>query len=106
VLPESEYLALKAEVFNRAGWLCEGCGRKRYLTPHHRKLLSQGGMDAAENLLALCKRCHDWAHEHVAESVRNGRIVPSWADPAERPVLLHDGRKVLLTPTGGYALAA
>ena len=107
VLPENEYLALKQRVYDRAGRLCERCGTgRRRLTPHHRKLLSQGGRDEITNMLSLCSICHDEVHDEPTDSMVNGWIVPSYGDPAAEPVLLFDGRKVLLTDAGGYELAA
>ena len=42
--------------------LCEMCKRNGKLTPaeevHHIKPLSQGGTNAVENLMSLCKVCH------------------------------------------------
>jgi len=103
LLPESEYWALKIRVFRRAGLRCERCGTgRRQLTPHHRKLLSQSGQDAAENLAALCPQCHDWVHGHPHLAHAAGWIVQSWADPGGQPMLIHTGELVLLGADGTY----
>jgi predicted restriction endonuclease len=39
-----------------------GCERRRGEHAHHVQFRSQGGDDAAYNLLWLCRICHDAAH--------------------------------------------
>lgn len=61
-----------AEVLHRASGVCEGCHepapfkRKKdnspYLEVHHKKQLSAGGEDTAENAEALCPNCHRNLH--------------------------------------------
>lgn len=41
--------------------LCEVCG-KQAVDIHHIKYKSQLGGDNIENLIALCRNCHDQAH--------------------------------------------
>jgi len=41
--------------------LCEVCGRIA-VDIHHIKYRSQGGSDDVDNLIALCRKCHDLAH--------------------------------------------
>jgi len=107
LLGSSDYGLLKQLVRERASHLCEKCGREnRRLTPHHRKLLSQGGYDGADNLASLCSQDHDWCHEHPVEAMAAGWIVPSYENPATYPMLLFDGRRVILTPGGEYEQAA
>lgn len=40
---------------------CEHCGG-RAVDIHHIKLRSQGGRDEIKNLMALCRKCHEMAH--------------------------------------------
>lgn len=40
---------------------CENCG-KRASDVHHLKFRSQGGMDEIENLMGLCRKDHERAH--------------------------------------------
>ena len=40
---------------------CEICGKKA-VDIHHIKYRSQGGGNEIENLIALCRKCHDRAH--------------------------------------------
>jgi len=74
---------------------------------HHRKLKSRGGKDEAANLLYLHHECHNMGtnsvHSKVALATEKGWIVNSWADPAEVPVVLGDGRVVILQNDGRIA---
>lgn len=58
-LPE----ALRQAVFFRDDWMCRACGNRRTLDPHHVIYRSHGGKDELNNLLILCRRCHDDEHE-------------------------------------------
>ena len=41
--------------------LCERCqGASAEI--HHITYRSHGGLDEFDNLIALCRRCHDWSH--------------------------------------------
>lgn len=40
---------------------CENCGN-RAVDVHHLKFRSQGGEDIPENLMGLCRDCHNRAH--------------------------------------------
>ena len=42
---------------------CENCGR-RAVDIHHLVFRSHGGGNDIENLMALCRDCHDEAHEN------------------------------------------
>lgn len=41
--------------------LCEQCGAVA-VDIHHKTKKSQGGADDVENLIALCRKCHDKEH--------------------------------------------
>ena len=48
--------------------LCEACLRKA-VDIHHITYKSRGGKDEIKNLIALCRKCHDKAHnEELSES--------------------------------------
>ena len=42
--------------------LCENCG-KRAVDVHHLVLRSHGGTDNPDNLILLCRNCHEKAHK-------------------------------------------
>ena len=47
--------------------LCEACHRKA-IDLHHIKYKSRGGGDEVQNVIALCRKCHDLAHnEYISE---------------------------------------
>lgn len=101
--------ALREQLWQRCGGYCEKCGST--LNPnnwalHHRKLRSQGGQDAIENVVALHHKCHNLGtksvHLNPALSTEQGYIVPSWAEPAAWELLLPNGSLVLLSPEGNY----
>lgn len=73
---------------------------------HHRHPGGMGGskraaIHAAPGLLQVCGQgntsgCHGWIENHRTEAKVRGWLVPSGSDPAEVPVELWDGRRVLL----------
>ena len=104
----------------RSGGWCEvrlpGVCLGRAANMHHRKNRSQGGKWAASNLLDLCGSgttgCHGVLTDpqgRRAEYEATGWIVPSYADPAEVPVLIHNATTghdwVLLNDKGDLAFA-
>jgi hypothetical protein len=99
---------LREKVLERCQGLCEKCGRSlpESWALHHRKLRSQGGKDVVQNFLALHHACHnmgtDAVHMNPANSIKNGFIVPSWADPDTTLVTLADGSSVILSSEGTY----
>jgi predicted restriction endonuclease len=48
---------------------------------HHRLLRSQGGQDVDDNLIALCKNHHDWAHDNSEDARLLGLIIKTGDDP-------------------------
>ena len=97
---------LRLALYARCGGRCERCGRDLAdcgFDGAHRKGRGQGGPDTPVNVAALCRRCHEGAHANPARACDEGWMVPGWGDPAVTPVTLHNGRRVWLTPGGGYA---
>jgi hypothetical protein len=80
---EEEYRQASILVENRARGRCEirsthDCDGISTGYPHHRKLRSQGGSNALDNLLAVCFTGHQWIHQVLprAEAERLQLIVP------------------------------
>lgn len=106
--------ATRSMVLARAGHRCESCGTSILGTPyslHHRRPKGMGGTRAATvhslvNLLALCGSgttgCHGLVHLHPTAARDAGYLVHQGASPARVAVLVHDGRRVLLTAVGTY----
>jgi hypothetical protein len=82
---------------------CERCGLRPATDCHHRKLTAQGGPDAASNLAAICRECHDWCHAHPKDAQLSGFILPPQGDPRVRALLLWDGSLVLIDDQGDYS---
>ncbi len=61
-LSEEDYNAVCRYVLNRDDWRCQACGQREQLEVHHLQHRSQGGSDAADNLIVLCGPCHRAAH--------------------------------------------
>ncbi len=59
-------------------WPCEWCGKPSLvqdLDCHHVRFRSQGGGDEPENLIGLCRPCHEKAHAgKLSESDLKSRV--------------------------------
>ena len=55
-----EWAAIREQVLARANWRCQACRLRRRLDVHHVVKRSQGGSDFdLDQLVALCRWCHD-----------------------------------------------
>lgn len=66
----------KAYVLTRDNYTCQHCKGKskdNRLEVHHIVFRSQNGSDEEENLIVLCKTCHDALHEGAITLKRNGK---------------------------------
>ena len=58
------YSSRREAVLNRDNYTCQCCGKKHTrLEVHHIVFRSQGGTDDENNLITLCKECHDAIHD-------------------------------------------
>lgn len=58
---EELQVSVRLRVLERDSYRCQKCGGGQALTLHHMVRVSEGGSNAAENLLTLCRTCHtDW----------------------------------------------
>lgn len=101
-------------VVRRSGASCEapldvhpGDRCRGLLHVHHRLPVSWGGKPDVANLLHLCESVHSWAHNHPVAAITWGLLVPRRegqrpSDPSRYPVVVADGRRVLLTDAGQY----
>ncbi len=64
------YYNVKAYVLDRDGYRCQS-GRKvehdKVLQVHHKVFRSQGGTDTPDNLVTICRRCHEDLHAGMFE---------------------------------------
>jgi HNH endonuclease len=65
---------------------CEGCGSAAPLDFAHRIRRSQGGPWSPSNALALCRRCHEFAHDRPLLAQALGWEVLPHVDLSRRPV--------------------
>ncbi|MBK9470737.1 MAG: HNH endonuclease [bacterium] len=59
--------SVRAKVLSRDRHRCTtpGCGSPRFLEVHHLVARQHGGTNDAANLVTLCSRCHQFAHERM-----------------------------------------
>lgn len=76
-------LAVPPDIYLEIARRDEGCVGRRLvpevacfgrLDPHHLLRRSQGGSDAASNLVILCRSCHDWVHAHPSLAIERGLL--------------------------------
>jgi len=60
--PES-YRSLHKAILERDRWRCQFCGSLIALEVHHMKFRSELGDDAEDNLITLCRSCHQKVHQ-------------------------------------------
>ena len=60
------YPERRRQVFDRGDGMCERCGVTPMTDVHH--LAGRGGDDphALDNLVGLCRDCHEWTHANPA----------------------------------------
>lgn len=57
------YSSRRSAILHRDNYTCQCCGKKNCrLEVHYIKFRSNGGTDDEENLITLCKECHDRIH--------------------------------------------
>lgn len=94
-------------VLGRCGGRCEACGHPLLglVHLHHRQRRREGNHSPA-NLVALHPDCHVVApqavHQRPTWARQRGLIVPSWETPGDAPLILADGRSVLLGDEACY----
>ena len=60
------YSSRRVAILHRDNYTCQCCGKKNCrLEVHHIKFRSDGGTDDEENLITLCKECHDKVHAGI-----------------------------------------
>jgi hypothetical protein len=82
--------AVRQFVFMRDTWHCRNCFNSNGLDPHHVVYKSAGGTDTANNLLTLCRKCHDDIHAgrlriEVVDVLVNNIVVKFWKQVRWKP---------------------
>ena len=75
------YENLKQYVLERDGHRCQRCKAQQALHVHHLQWRRNGGADTHQNLLTLCKACHDTIHTNTAE---NAKLVKKFGGHGKR----------------------
>lgn len=72
---------LRLRMYDLTGGLCEYCGTD-WTDLHHNPYKSQpGAKNDVDHLLALCRRCHDWAHRKRDTKLESQyKIYREWYD--------------------------
>lgn len=70
-----EWLKLRRSIIHRDKRKCQMCGKKSDLEVHHIKPKENGGGDNPENLITLCRACHDIAE---LEKLPTATIIRNW----------------------------
>lgn len=102
---QGEWIKAKKAVAERDGGKCMRCFGVA-ADVHHRKPRGMGGTSDPEqnygldNLISLCRYCHDWAHAEPADAYACGFLVHSGDDPAEVPVVIAKDLGFMLTKDG------
>jgi len=82
-LPDDTKHLIRARAHGR----CELCRHPdAALDVHHRQRRGMGGTSSLDihlpsNLIAVCRRCHDWIHQHPSWAIDAGFIVPATSVP-------------------------
>jgi 5-methylcytosine-specific restriction endonuclease McrA len=64
-LEQKQYREVCRQVLKRDGWRCQLCGSMSGVEVHHLRFRSRGGQDCGENLITVCRPCHDGIHSDV-----------------------------------------
>jgi 5-methylcytosine-specific restriction endonuclease McrA len=86
-LSPAKKLKLDKEVYERDDWKCQKCMSHTCLDrPHHILYKSRGGSDVIDNLITLCRNCHEEVH---FKNIKISRNENSWQFfyPKERKII-------------------
>lgn len=61
-LSHPDFLRSVGEARRRSEDKCESCGEAKQTEPHHLRYCKWGDFDPPENLMMLCRSCHEDAH--------------------------------------------
>lgn len=99
-------LATRQLVIDRSDRRCMRCRRPGEVV-HHRRPRKRGGtrrpeINSPENLVWICRACHDWIESRRALAYRTGWLVKEGIDgPLEISLVDDRGRTFFLTEEGG-----
>jgi 5-methylcytosine-specific restriction endonuclease McrA len=72
-LDSERYEQLRNEALRRDGWRCQSCGAMSNLEVHHKEFRSHSGDDSEQNLITVCRKCHQLVHGELRFSSQKNR---------------------------------
>ena len=67
------YEQLRNGVLRRDGWRCQLCGTMSNLEVHHKEFRSHSGDDSEQNLITICRKCHQLVHGELRSRSQKNR---------------------------------
>lgn len=65
-----------AQMLDEHDGVCPRCFSARVVDGHELKTRAQGGsITDQNNIVLVCRRCHDWVHQHPTEAAEQGWLV-------------------------------
>jgi hypothetical protein len=75
VLASDRWRWVRAEAVRRAGYRCERCGAPGRLDGHHWRGYRMLGHEAPEDVVMLCRACHNRAHGRASLRLLVGLVL-------------------------------
>jgi 5-methylcytosine-specific restriction endonuclease McrA len=78
-LNSNQCTELRRAVLRRDHWRCQHCGATDQLEVHHQQFRSHSGEDELDNLITLCRECHQGLHlkRTITNEDERSPILPS-----------------------------
>ena len=64
-LLSNEFKQMKQAIINKRGYMCENCFSSNKIDLHHKNNDHINGKERAEDLILLCRDCHNDAHKDL-----------------------------------------
>ena len=75
----TNWAEIRKRIFERDNWVCRLCGKGGYIEPHHivsiRDFLNAEFANGDNNLITLCRACHNRIHAGKVKNATLRRLV-------------------------------